>query len=322
VTDSNEAASNDAGSTVTDSNEGLRAELAALTTESVHSHLPPLESMDTLALVSAMNAEDAKVPAAIRGSLDMIAAAIDAVAARLARGGRLIYVGAGTPGRLGVLDASECPPTFGTDPAMVQGIMAGGERAFRSAVENAEDDAAAGAADIRALHIGEADAVVGISASGRTPYVLAALQAARQEGALTVGLSCNARSPLGAAADIPIEIEAGPEFVTGSTRLKAGTVQKLVLNMISTISMVRLGKTYGSLMVDLKATNAKLRARSERTVIQATGADPARAAAALAATGGSVKAAILVVLTGLSPEEAATALDRHSGHLGAAIRGY
>ncbi|MDJ0354685.1 N-acetylmuramic acid 6-phosphate etherase [Paenarthrobacter sp. PH39-S1] len=304
---------------MTDPNAALRTELTGLTTEAANPELSALDTMGTLALVQAMNAEDSKVPAAIAGAGVSIARTIDAVAERMARGGRLIYVGAGTSGRLGVLDASECPPTFGTDPSQVVGVVAGGEQALRQAVENAEDDDEAGAADMRHLSVTAADAVVGISASGRTPYVLGALAAARETGALTVGLSCNADSPLGAAAGIAIEIEVGPEFVTGSTRLKAGTAQKLVLNMISTLTMIRLGKTYGSLMVDLKATNAKLRARSERTVMQATGAAAPEAAGALAAVDGSVKAAILLLLTGLPPEQALELLREHRGQLRSAI---
>ncbi len=304
---------------VTDPNVALRAELAGLTTEAVNPAFSDLDTLGTLDLVQAMNAEDGKVPAAVAGASAAIARTVDAVTERMERGGRLIYVGAGTPGRLGVLDASECPPTFGTDPSQVVGVIAGGEQALRQAVENAEDDDEAGAADIRRHRVAAADAVVGISASGRTPYVLAALAAAREAGALTIGLSCNTGSPLGAAAEIAIEIELGPEFITGSTRLKAGTAQKLVLNMISTLTMVRLGKTYGSLMVDLRATNAKLRARSERTVMQATGADAAAAAGALAAVDGSVKAAILILMTGLQPDRALELLREHRGHLREAI---
>ncbi|WP_427016602.1 N-acetylmuramic acid 6-phosphate etherase [Pseudarthrobacter sp. P1] len=303
----------------TDTNAALRSQLGTLVTESANDRYPDLAALDTLALATAMNGEDSTVPAAVSLVVPAIAAAIDEIAVRMARGGRLIYAGAGTPGRLGILDASECPPTFGTDPSTVVGVIAGGSAAIGSAVENAEDDEDAGAADMAALALGPDDSVVGISASGRTPYVLAAVAAARAAGAYTVGFACNAGSPLGAAADIAIETEVGPEFLSGSTRLKSGTAQKLVLNMISTITMVRLGKTYKNVMVDLRATNDKLRARSERTVLRATGTDPATAAAALASVDGSVKAAILVVLTGLSPAAAATVLASHGGHLSKAI---
>ncbi|MCY0904860.1 N-acetylmuramic acid 6-phosphate etherase [Arthrobacter sp. H14-L1] len=297
----------------------LRAELECLVTEASNDQHDDLAAMSTAELVRAMNGEDAKVVPAIAGSTAAIARSIDAIAARMARGGRLIYLGAGTPGRIGILDASECPPTFGTDPSQVVGIIAGGSRAIRAAVEDAEDDTAAGAADIAALEICGLDCVIGISASGRTPYVIAAVQAAAAAGAFTVGLACNAGSPLGRAAEIALEIEVGPEFLTGSTRLKAGTVQKLVLNMISTITMIRLGKTYRNLMVDLRATNEKLRARSERTVVRATGTDPVTAAAVLESVAGSVKAAILVIMTGLPPEQASGLLAKHAGHLQQAI---
>lgn len=304
-----------------DVHAALRAELDTLVTESSNEQFDDLAALHTAELVAAMNAEDATVPRAIAAALPTITDVIDRVAARMAEGGRLIYVGAGTPGRLGILDASECPPTFGTDPGQVVGVIAGGQEAVQTAVENAEDNVAAAAADMAALALTGRDSVVGISASGRTPYVLAALAAADAAGALTVGFACNSGSPVGRAARIALEIELGPEFLTGSTRLKAGTAQKLVLNMISTITMIRLGKTYRNLMVDLRATNEKLLARSERTIIRATGVEPRLAASALESVGGSVKAAILVILTGLSPEEAAAALHRHGGHLDAAIRG-
>lgn len=304
-----------------DENASLRAELGGLVTECSNDRFADLASMDTAQLVAAMNQEDATVPAAVGLAAPVIAGAIDRIADRMRQGGRLIYVGAGTPGRIGVLDASECPPTFGTDPSMVVGVIAGGRQAIESAIENAEDDASAGAADMAALDLTDLDSVIGISASGRTPYVLAAVEAAAAAGALTVGFASNAGSPLGRTADIALEIEVGPEFLTGSTRLKAGTSQKLVLNMISTITMIRLGKTYQNLMVDLRATNEKLRVRSERTVIRATGTDPATAASTLDSVGGSVKAAILVIMTGLPTEEAAATLRRHDGHLPAAIKG-
>ncbi|MDO5751961.1 N-acetylmuramic acid 6-phosphate etherase [Arthrobacter sp.] len=297
----------------------VRSEIGTLVTESANPQYPDLAALGTDELVAAMNSEDALVPAAIEGQLPVIAAIIDEIAARMRRGGRLIYVGAGTPGRLGVLDASECPPTFGTDPALVVGVIAGGRAAVNQAVENAEDSEEAGAADMAALALGPADSVVGMAASGRTPYVIAAIKTARAQGAYTVGFACNNNSALGAAAETALEIEVGPEILSGSTRLKSGTCQKLVLNMISTITMVRLGKTYKNVMVDLRATNAKLRARSERTLMRATGADAATAASALAAADGHVKAAILSIMTGLPTAQAAELLAAKDGFLPAAI---
>jgi len=297
----------------------LRTELGALSTEQSHPELTDLDGMGTLDLVQAMNREDQKVPAAIAVALPRITAAIDEIAARMAQGGRLVYVGAGTPGRIGVLDASECPPTFGTDPGLVRGLLAGGEPALRNAVENAEDDAEAGRADLAALGLQPTDSVVGISASGRTPYVLAAIAQAAEAGAFTVGFACNPDSPLGAAAELALEVELGPEFLAGSTRLKAGTAQKLVLNMISTIVMVRLGKTYRNLMVDFQASNAKLRARSERTVMLATDAPAETAQAALQAAQGSVKTAILMILAGVDAAQADELLSRHHGRLQPAL---
>lgn len=299
----------------------LRAELATLTTEARNTDVADLAALGTADLVAAMNRMDAEVAAAVGRALPTLADCIDATAERMSSGGRLIYIGAGTPGRLGVLDASECPPTFGTDPGQVIGVIAGGEPALRVAVENAEDDRDAGAADLAALSIGARDTVVGISASGRTPYVLAAIDYARAHGAFTIGFSCNAASPLGSAADIALEIDVGPELLTGSTRLKAGTAQKLVLNMISTITMVRLGKTYKNLMVDLRATNRKLLARSERTVMAATGCGAAAASEALAESAGSVKLAILMLLVGLDATAAADLLGRSGGHLQRAVDG-
>lgn len=298
----------------------LRAELAGLQTEASNPELSLLDTMDTAQLVAAMNAQDARVPAAVGLAGPDIIRTVDAVSAKLAAGGRLFYIGAGTAGRMGILDASECPPTFGTPPEMVVGIIAGGRKAVEQAVENAEDDADAGAADIAAAGAGPGDAVVGISASGRTPYVIGALKEAKARGAFTAGLACNPGSAIGQEADVAIEVVVGPEFVAGSTRLKSGTAQKLVLNMISTLSMVKLGKTYGNLMVDLQATNSKLRARSQRTVQAATGVDPDAAAAALDAVGGSVKAAILVLLTDVEPGRAASALEQAGGFLRRAIQ--
>ncbi|WNO66308.1 N-acetylmuramic acid 6-phosphate etherase [Streptomyces sp. NBC_00121] len=297
----------------------LRAELATLTTEAFRPELAEIDRLGTLEIARIMNGEDRTVPTAVAARLPEIAAAIDGTAARMARGGRLIYAGAGTPGRLGILDASECPPTFNTDPSEVIGLIAGGPSAIITAVEGAEDSAELAAADLDALNLTADDTVVGISASGRTPYAIGAVEHARAKGALTIGLSCNADSALGAAAEHPIEIVVGPELLTGSTRLKAGTAQKLVLNMLSTITMIRLGKTYGNLMVDVRASNEKLRARSRRIVALATGASDEEIEAALAATDGEVKNAILTILGQVDGPTAATLLSASDGHLRAAL---
>ncbi|MFF8645076.1 N-acetylmuramic acid 6-phosphate etherase [Streptomyces sp. NPDC015345] len=298
----------------------LRAQLATLTTEAFRPELSEIDRLDTLEIARIMNGEDATVPAAVAERLPAIAAAIDATAERMAGGGRLIYAGAGTAGRLGVLDASECPPTFNTDPSEVVGLIAGGPGAMVEAVEGAEDSKELAAADLDGLRLTAADVVVGVSASGRTPYAIGAVEHARaRHGALTIGLSCNADSALAAAAEHGIEVVVGPELLTGSTRLKAGTAQKLVLNMISTITMIRLGKTYGNLMVDVRASNEKLRARSRRIVALATGAADEEIEAALAATDGEVKNAILTILGGVDAATAADLLTTSNGHLRAAL---
>ncbi|WP_424889687.1 N-acetylmuramic acid 6-phosphate etherase [Streptomyces sp. XH2] len=298
----------------------LRAELATLTTEAFRPELADIDRLPTLDIARIMNGEDAGVAAAVAAQLPEIAAAVDATAARMARGGRLVYAGAGTAGRLGVLDASECPPTFNTDPSQVTGVIAGGAAALVTAVEGAEDSKELAAGDLAALGVGPADTVVGISASGRTPYAVGAVEHARAAGALTIGVACNAGSALGRAAEHAIEVVVGPELLTGSTRLKAGTAQKLVLNMLSTITMIRLGKTYGNLMVDVRASNEKLRARSRHIVALATGAGERETEAALAETGGEVKDAILVVLGGVDGRTAARLLDESGGHLRSALR--
>ncbi|MGV9450106.1 N-acetylmuramic acid 6-phosphate etherase [Streptomyces sp. NPDC003635] len=297
----------------------LRAELEALTTEAFRPDLADIDRLPTLDIARLMNGEDTSVPAAVAERLPQIAAAIDAVADRMARGGRLVYAGAGTAGRLGVLDASECPPTFNTDPTQVVGLIAGGPQAMVTSVEGAEDSKELARADLDALALTSLDTVVGVSASGRTPYAIGAVEHARALGALTVGLSCNADSALAAAADHGVEIVVGPELLTGSTRLKSGTAQKLVLNMISTITMIRLGKTYGNLMVDVRASNDKLRARSRRIVALATGAGEEEIERALAATDGEVKNAILVLLAEVDGRTAARLLEESGGHLRAAL---
>ncbi|MCM2577234.1 N-acetylmuramic acid 6-phosphate etherase [Streptomyces meridianus] len=298
----------------------LRAQLDTLATEAFRSELADIDRLPTAEIARIMNGEDTSVPGAVAEQLPRIAAAIDATAERMARGGRLVYAGAGTAGRLGVLDASECPPTFNTDPSEVRGLIAGGPSAMVSAVEGAEDSAELAAADLDGIGIGPDDVVVGISASGRTPYAVGAVEHARALGALTIGLSCNADSALAAAADHGIEVVTGPELITGSTRLKAGTAQKLVLNMLSTITMIRLGKTYGNLMVDVRASNEKLRARSRRIVALATGASDAEIETALEATGGEVKNAILTIVGQVDAATAARLLDASNGHLRAALQ--
>ncbi|MFT4280196.1 N-acetylmuramic acid 6-phosphate etherase [Microbacterium sp.] len=297
----------------------LIAELDTLTTESFDRDRSDLDLLDTRALVTAMNAEDHRVADAVAACGDDIAAAVDGIVARLRRGGRLIYLGAGTAGRVGILDASECPPTFGTPPELVIGLIAGGETAIHTAVEGAEDDPDGALADFDRLGLDERDAVVGISASGRTPYVRGALAHARSRGALTIAVAANADSVIATVADIAIETVVGPEFVAGSTRLKAGTAQKLVANMLTTLTMVKLGKTYRGVMVDLLATNDKLRARSIRTVALVTGCDHAQAERALGEVGGGVKRAILRVLTGMDPAATARALDDADGFLRVAL---
>ncbi|KPI24452.1 N-acetylmuramic acid 6-phosphate etherase [Actinobacteria bacterium OK074] len=297
----------------------LKAQLEILTTEAFRPELSGIDRLPTLDIARLMNTEDTTVPTAVARRLPEIAAAIDAVAERMARGGRLVYCGAGTPGRLGVLDASECPPTFNTDPTQVVGLIAGGPPAMVTSVEGAEDSRELAAKDLDALRLTAADTVVGVSASGRTPYALGAVEHAHARGALTIGLSCNENSPLAAAADHGIEIVVGPELITGSTRLKAGTAQKLVLNMLSTITMIRLGKTYGNLMVDVRASNEKLRARSRRIVALATGAGDDEIERALAATDGEVKNAILTILGGVDGPTASRLLQQTDGHLRAAL---
>ncbi|MEV7784985.1 N-acetylmuramic acid 6-phosphate etherase [Streptomyces sp. NPDC088106] len=300
-------------------NRDLSSQLDMLTTEAYRPELADVDRLPTDEIARLMNREDASVAGAVAEQVPVIAATIDAVAERMARGGRLVYAGAGTAGRLGVLDASECPPTFNTDPARVVGLIAGGPDALVTSVEGAEDSRELAESDLAALRLTADDTVVGVSASGRTPYAVGAVAYARARGALTVGLACNRGSALAAAAEHGIEVVVGPEFLTGSTRLKAGTAQKLVLNMLSTITMIRLGKTYGNLMVDVRASNEKLRARSRRIVAQVTGADDDAVGGALAATDGEVKNAILVLLAGVDGPTAARLLAESAGHLRAAL---
>jgi N-acetylmuramic acid 6-phosphate etherase len=282
-------------------------------TESGNPATAQIDMLPTAELVRLINAEDARVPGAVAAELPRIAEAIDRIVARMRAGGRLIYAGAGTSGRLGVLDAAECRPTFSTPPGLVVALIAGGPRALTEAVEGAEDDALAGARDVTALDIGANDSVVAIAASGSTPYPLGALVEARRRGALTISLACNRPSPLEQAADIGIAALVGPEVIGGSTRLKAGSAQKLVLNMISTGVMIRLGKTFGNLMVDLQPSNAKLRRRACRIVQEVCGLAAEEAERALLECGGDVKVAIVVTLSGAAPEVALRRLQAAGG---------
>ena len=283
---------------------------------------PLTENIDTLStfdMLTLINAEDQKVALVVRDELPKIAAAVEAIAARMQEGGRLIYIGAGTSGRLGVLDASECPPTFGTSPELVVGRIAGGLAALTDAVEGAEDDWEGGAKVIAELDVHDNDSVIGVAASGRTPYAMGGLQEAKARGALTLSITCNRPSPLAELAEISIALVVGPEVISGSTRLKAGTAQKLVLNMISTGVMIRLGKTYSNLMVDVQPTNAKLRQRARRIVAEATGLTAQRAAEILSACHGEVKTAIVATLAGVSPDLARLRLRETGGYVRKAI---
>lgn len=297
--------------------EELRSTLETLSTEVIDPAFSELDLLATSAQVALMAEQGIVAAQAVAAEQASIARAVDGIVQRLHRGGRLMYVGAGTAGRMGVLDASEIPPTFGTDPSLVTGLIAGGENALRSAVENAEDDVDAGERAARELV--PDDAIVGISASGRTPYVIGALRIARERGAFTVSLACNRDAEISVGVDAPIEVVVGPEVVAGSTRLKAGTAQKLVLNTLSTLAMVQSGKVYGNLMVDVQSTNAKLRARAERTVIHATGCDPETAVAALVSGEGSVKLAIGIVIAGVDAATMRRALETAGGNLRRAL---
>lgn len=278
-----------------------------------------IDRLSTRDILEVMNEEDASVAGAVRRVLPAIAQAVDAITDRLRQGGRLFYVGAGTSGRLGVLDAVECVPTFSADPETVQGIVAGGNIALTEAVEGAEDDVEAGRAVMIAKGINSRDVVVGIAASGRTPYVIGALETARAAGATTVSVTCNEPAAMLEIADIPIAAVVGPEIITGSTRLKSGTAQKMILNMLSTATMIQLGKVYGNLMIDVKVTNQKLAIRAQRIVAQVTGLSQEEAAHLLAQTGQQVKPAIVMALRNVSAEEAQQRLADAGGMLRAVI---
>jgi N-acetylmuramic acid 6-phosphate etherase len=290
-----------------------------LTTEATNPDSADLDSLSSVELVRLINAEDAKIAAAVAKQTEVIAEAVDVIAARLADGGRLIYLGAGTSGRLGVLDASECPPTFNADPEQVVGVIAGGDRALRHAIEGAEDSADLAAEDLRKLKLSTKDVIVGIAASGTTPYVLGALDEARSVGAATIGVTCNRDAPITAHADICIAVVTGPEVLSGSTRMKAGTATKMVLNMLTTASMVRLGKTYGNLMVDLRASNEKLVGRSLRILQTLSGLSADEARTVLDACGGELKTAIVSQRLDISAAEARQRLLAASGRLRAAL---
>ena len=293
--------------------------LNQLPTEQRNPNTADIDRLSTLEMVRRINDEDKKVAYAVEKQLEPIARAVDAVAGALSQGGRLFYCGCGTSGRLGILDAVECPPTYSTDPEMVQGIIAGGEQAVFQAVEGAEDDAEAGRADLAARNIGKKDVLVGIAASGRTPYVLGAMRLAAERGAVTVAVTCNAGSEMNAEADISIAVEPGPEVITDSTRMKSGTAQKMVLNMISTGAMIRLGKVYGNLMVDVKPSNEKLVRRAVSIVCDAAGVGEEEARAALEQCEYSAKTAIVMLLCGLNAQQAIRRLEQAGGRVAQAL---
>jgi N-acetylmuramic acid 6-phosphate etherase len=299
----------------------LHNQLQQLVSEGRNPRTTDIDLMSSHEIVSAINAEDHGVADAVAETLTQVAQAVDAIVTAFSADGRLIYIGAGTSGRLGVLDASECPPTFGVPPTMVVGLIAGGIDALVNASEGAEDRSEAGAADLAAIALDARDVVVGIAVSGRTPYVIGALDYAKAQGATAVALTCNPDSPIARMADISIAPVVGPEAITGSTRMKSGTAQKLVLNMLSTASMVRIGKTYGNLMVDMIASNIKLVARAARMVSQATGCTLAEAEATLGRAGNDSKLAILMVLTGQDAGAARQSLAEAGGVLRRAIAG-
>jgi N-acetylmuramic acid 6-phosphate etherase len=293
----------------------LMAELEQLVSEARNPDTLQIDLMSSGEIVAAMNAEDAKVAEAVRQVLPQVAAAVDCIVEAFKAGGRLIYMGAGTSGRLGVLDASECPPTFGVPEDMVVGLIAGGDRALRHPIEGAEDSREEGRNDLQRVNVSARDVVVGIAVSGRTPYVIGGLDYAKSIGAVTAALSCNPDSAIANMADIAISPLVGPEALTGSTRLKSGTAQKLVLNMLTTASMIRIGKSYENLMVDLSVSNEKLAARATRILIEVADCTAEEAEAFLAASKNNVKLAILMALTGMNAAEGARALEETDGFL-------
>ncbi len=294
-------------------------DLGKLSTEQRNPNTAEIDRVPTLDMVRLINEEDKKVALAVEQVLPEIAQAVDLIAAQIKRGGRLFYIGAGTSGRLGILDASECPPTYGVDFGLVVGLIAGGDGAIRKAVEGAEDRPELGASDLKAHNFNTQDVLVGLAASGRTPYVIGGLAYANSLGAHTIAIACTPNSEIGRLAEIAIEPLPGPEVVTGSTRMKAGTAQKLVLNMLSTGAMIKIGKVYGNLMVDVQASNQKLVERCKRIVCEATGIERCRAEELLTLTNYDVKLAILIQKTGLTIEAATQLLQQAEGYLQRAI---
>ncbi|MDX1301368.1 N-acetylmuramic acid 6-phosphate etherase [Photobacterium sp.] len=291
----------------------MKIDLSTMITESRNEASQHIDTLSTLDMLKVINDEDKKVALAVEQTLPQVAKVVDAIAVAFQQGGRLIYAGAGTSGRLGILDASECPPTYGTKPDQVVGLIAGGHQAIFSAVENAEDNRELGAEDLKALNVNRKDVLVGIAASGRTPYVLGAMAYAKSVGATVACISCNPQSPMTEAAEICITPVVGPEVVTGSSRMKAGTAQKLVLNMLTTGAMIRTGKIYGNLMVDVEATNAKLVERQKNIVVAATECPREDAEAALQSCGGHCKTAIVMILASLNAKEAQQLLQNSDG---------
>ena len=300
--------------------ENLLQTLSTLITEQRNPNSMHVDSLSALEIVQLMNEEDKQVPLAIEKCLPQIAQAIERIVAAFQQGGRLVYIGAGTSGRLGVLDASECPPTFGVSPEMVKGIIAGGERALRHPIEGAEDSKTQAVVDLQTIQFSSKDVLVGIAASGRTPYVIGALEYAKSLGSVTVSIASNPNSAMANIVDIAIDTVVGPEVLTGSSRLKSGTAQKLVLNMLTTASMILMGKCYQNLMVDVQASNEKLKARAIRIVMQATDCDKALAEETLKQADQNAKLAIMMILSGLDRAQAEALLEKHQGKLQLALK--
>ena len=300
--------------------ENLLQTLSTLITEQRNPNSMHVDSLSALEIVQLMNKEDKQVPLAIEKCLPQIAQAVECIVAAFQQGGRLVYIGAGTSGRLGVLDASECPPTFGVSPEMVKGIIAGGERALRHPIEGAEDSKTHAVVDLQTIQFSSKDVLVGIAASGRTPYVIGALEYAKSLGSVTVSIASNPNSAMANIVDIAIDTVVGPEVLTGSSRLKSGTAQKLVLNMLTTASMILMGKCYQNLMVDVQASNEKLKARAIRIVMQATDCDKTLAEETLKLTDQNAKLAIMMILSGLDRAQAEALLEKHHGKLQLALK--
>ena len=300
--------------------ENLLQTLSTLITEQRNPNSKHVDSLSALEIVQLMNEEDKQVPLAIEKCLSQIAQAVECIVAAFQQGGRLVYIGAGTSGRLGVLDASECPPTFGVSPEMVKGIIAGGERALRHPIEGAEDSKSQAVVDLQTIQFSSKDVLVGIAASGRTPYVIGALEYAKSLGSVTISIASNPNSAMANIVDIAIDTVVGPEVLTGSSRLKSGTAQKLVLNMLTTASMILMGKCYQNLMVDVQASNEKLKARAIRIVMQATDCDKALAEETLKLADQNAKLAIMMILSGLDRAQAEALLEKHQGKLQLALK--